>query len=52
MVIQIGGFSLSRPSTISRVGRPVAQDGVKAGVNFDANDRFALDGQRLIAING
>ncbi|MBK8040272.1 MAG: hypothetical protein IPK22_24535 [Verrucomicrobiaceae bacterium] len=42
-------FSLS---AISRVGRTVAQDGVKGGVNFDANDRFALDGQRLIAING
>ena len=25
---------------------------MKGGVNFDANDRFALDGQRLIAING
>jgi RHS repeat-associated protein len=46
------GFSLSGLSTISRVGRTVAQDGVKGGVNFDANDRFALDGQRLIAING
>ncbi len=46
------GFSLSGLSTISRVGRTVAQDGVKGGVNFDANDRFALDGQRLISING
>jgi len=46
------GFSLSGLSTISRVGRTVAQDGVKGGVNLDANDRFALDGQRLIAING
>lgn len=41
------GFSLSGLSTISRVGRTVAQDGVKGGVNFDANDRYALDGQRL-----
>lgn len=36
------GFSLSGLSTISRVGRTVAQDGVKGGVNFDANDRLAL----------
>jgi len=27
-------------------------DGLKGGVNYDANDRFCLDGQRLIAING
>lgn len=40
------GFSLSGLSTISRVGRTVAQDGVKGGVNFDANDRFVLDGQK------
>lgn len=46
------GFSLSGLITISRVGRTIAQDGVKGGVAFDSNDRFALDGQRLIAING
>ena len=37
------GLSLSGLSAISRVGRTVAQDGVKGGVNFDANGRFALD---------
>lgn len=46
------GFSLNGLSAISRVGRTVAQDGVRGSVNLDANDRFALDGQRLIAING
>lgn len=46
------GFSLSGLSAISRVGRTVAQDGVKGGVNFDANDRFALDGQRLVLVSG
>lgn len=46
------GFSLSGLSAISRVGRTIAQDGVKGGIAFDANDRYSLDGQRLIAING
>ncbi len=46
------GFSLSGLSGISRVGRTLTQDGVRGGVNLDANDRFALDGQRLIAISG
>lgn len=46
------GFNLSGLSAISRVGRTIAQDGVRGGVNLDTNDRFALDGQRLIAISG
>ncbi len=35
---------------IQRCPRTVATDGVHGGVNFDANDRFCLDDQRLIAI--
>ncbi len=46
------GFSLSGMSAISRVGASTAQDGFKGSVAFGTNDRFALDGQRLIAING
>ncbi len=46
------GFSLSGISAITRVGRTVAQDGVKGGVKLDLDDRFALDGQRLTAISG
>jgi RHS repeat-associated protein len=46
------GFSLSGLSSITRVGATIAQDGFKGGVAFNATDRFAFDGQRLIAING
>ena len=46
------GFSLSGLSAISRTGATVAQDGFKGGIAFNANDRFALYGQRLIAIAG
>jgi hypothetical protein len=30
----------------------LAQDGVRGSINYDANDRFCLDGQRLVAISG
>jgi YD repeat-containing protein len=46
------GFSLSGLSAIARTGRTVAQDGVKGGVNFNDDDRYTFDGQRLIAISG
>jgi len=46
------GWSLSGISTISRCPRTLATDTVHGGVNFDANDRFCLDGSRLIAIKG
>src|SRR5713226_3464415 len=45
------GWSVSGLSLIQRCGRTIALDGVKGGVNYDTNDRFCLDGQRLIAIN-
>jgi len=35
-----------------RCPRTVAQDGVLGGVNYDGNDRYCLDGQRLVAISG
>src|SRR5262249_26906315 len=44
------GWSLSGLSSITRCPRTVAQDGVKGGVNYDWNDRYCLDGQRLMAI--
>jgi hypothetical protein len=44
------GWSLSGLSAISRCPRTVAQDGVKGGINYDANDRYCLDGQRLVAL--
>ncbi|MCB1236481.1 MAG: VCBS repeat-containing protein [Verrucomicrobiae bacterium] len=46
------GFNLGGFSTISRVPATAAQDGFRGAIRFDSNDRFALDGQRLIAING
>ncbi|WP_426750757.1 FG-GAP-like repeat-containing protein [Myxococcus sp. Y35] len=46
------GFSLSGLSQISRCRRTVAQDGEAEAVQFDASDRFCLDGNRLVAIAG
>src|SRR5713226_7857691 len=45
------GWSVSGLSLIQRCGRTIALDGLKGGVNYDTNDRFCIDGQRLIAIN-
>ncbi|MCF6185296.1 MAG: FG-GAP-like repeat-containing protein, partial [Bacteroidales bacterium] len=44
---KIGGFS-----AITRIPATLYHDGFVDGVDFDANDRFALDGQRLIAVSG
>ena len=46
------GWSLSGLSAISRCPRTMASDGVRGSINFDANDRFCLDGQRLILVSG
>src|SRR6266704_3487130 len=46
------GFSISGLSIISRCGSTIALDGAKSGVYYDSRDRFCLDGQRLIAVNG
>ena len=46
------GWSLGGLSVIHRCPKTVAQDGALGGVNFDANDRFCIDGQRLVAIAG
>lgn len=44
------GMSLTGLSAIHRCPRTVAQDGAKGGINFDANDRYCLDGARLITL--
>ncbi|SMN14709.1 Rhs family protein [uncultured Candidatus Thioglobus sp.] len=50
---QLGiGFSLGGLSIIHRCAKTIATDGIKGGVNYDSNDRYCLDGQRLIAISG
>jgi len=46
------GWSLNGLSSIGRCPQTIAQDGTVGTVNFTANDRFCLDGQRLVAING
>ncbi|CAC9628195.1 hypothetical protein [uncultured Gammaproteobacteria bacterium] len=50
---QLGvGFSLSGLSAIHRCAKTIVTDGVKGGVNYNNNDRYCLNGQRLIAISG
>ena len=48
------GFSLSTgfPQSITRGRSILARDGVVRGVNFDTNDKFYLDGKRLICVGG
>ncbi|EJL90059.1 virulence plasmid B protein, partial [Polaromonas sp. CF318] len=46
------GWSLSGLSAIGRCPRTMAVDGVRGGVNLDMNDRYCLDGQRLILVSG
>ena len=46
------GWSLSGLSAITRVPATLAQDGFIHGIDFSTGDRFAMDGQRLIAIQG
>lgn len=46
------GFNLTGISMITRVGRSLFFDGVKGGINFDSNDKFALDGSRLLQKSG
>ncbi len=46
------GWNISGVSAITRIPRTQFHDGVVGGVNLDTNDRFALDGQRLILKSG
>ena len=46
------GWSLGGLSVIHRCPQTEAQDGTRGGVHYDTDDRFCLDGQRLIAISG
>ena len=45
-------WSLDGLPSVTRCPQTIAQDGVTGTVNFTANDRFCLHGQRLVAING
>ncbi|MFY2562004.1 RHS repeat-associated core domain-containing protein [Corallococcus terminator] len=46
------GWSLNGLARISRCRKTVAIDGVAEKLLFDANDRFCLDGQRLMVVAG
>ena len=46
------GWSLSGLLSIGHCPQTATQDGVRGAVNYDSNDRFCLDGQRLVAISG
>lgn len=49
--VGLGWFLTGLPS-IGRCPRTFAQDNVHGSLNFDANDRFCMDGQRLIGTSG
>lgn len=46
------GWSLSGLSFVARCAATVPVDGYVGGVEFGSEDRFCLDGQRLIAVTG
>lgn len=46
------GWSISGLSAITRIPRTMFHDGVIGGVNGNINDRFALDGERLLLKSG
>ena len=46
------GWTLSGLSSITRIPRTPYYDSVTGSVNFDGNDRLALDGERLIRLGG
>jgi hypothetical protein len=46
------GWSVSGLSAITRCRKTYEQDGVNGAINLGATDRFCLDGQRLIAVDG
>ncbi|MDR5728113.1 MAG: FG-GAP-like repeat-containing protein [Terriglobia bacterium] len=46
------GFSLDGLASITRCARTITLDSVHGSVNYDMNDRFCLDGQRLMLATG
>nr|WP_307728501.1 FG-GAP-like repeat-containing protein [Massilia solisilvae] len=46
------GWSIGGLSSITRTKATYAVDGFNGSVNYDARDRLALDGQRLISVDG
>ncbi len=46
------GWNIVGLSAITRSSKTIYNDDVKGGVNLDANNRFSLDGNRLICTSG
>ena len=46
------GWSLGGLPSIGRCPQTIAQDGALGAINFNNNDRFCMDGQRLVLISG
>jgi len=46
------GWSLRGLSVIQRCGATILLDTFRGGVNYDGNDRFCLDGERLVNVGG
>jgi RHS repeat-associated protein len=46
------GAVVDFPAPMARCPRTIAQDSVHGSVNYDANDRFCLNGKRLILTSG
>jgi hypothetical protein len=44
------GWSLAGWPIITRCPRTVAQDGIRAGISYTTEDKFCLDGERLIPV--
>ncbi len=51
-LLGVGWFLRGATSLITRCPQTLAQDGRIRAVRFDEQDRFCLDGQRLVAVNG
>ncbi len=46
------GFSLQGFPAIVRCSKTLTQDGIRGRVNYDENDRFCFNGERLVVTNG
>ncbi len=46
------GWGLSGLPKIERCRKTIAQDGGNGAINYDSNDRFCMDGARLVVMNG
>ena len=46
------GWGLNGLTAIHRCAKNIVQDGIVGSINIDSNDRFCLDGERLVLISG